>query len=1103
MFSQIVRSSSRAKPVYVCSSCLCTFFRPSDLPISYSGIGEILSNHHPKSYSTTPARSEAKDAHEPDSSSVEPSAPVLSTKTNTPITRRRRKSRTKVTKPISQSELNLRELRQALAQDIDESKRVGASKITETETLEEKSKEKPLKKKRKKTSKDNVNEQQSKASEDVDRHRIITKGKAVSATKSSAVVENKAAPTSTPKFPKHVFKEPPGVSAPMNSYLIKLLGEGRLSKQQRSRVLRYLSENLASKPDSRSTSPIRHVKSKSPVVSDINEVGEELSERLKTFQSLRDAMKSKAPPRPRRQPSVKAASGLQKRPGTTPLEIETIDAGDLHLTPVDRPQPPVPKLSYGLERVLFNPGVYQLQDPRSRVYNFDPYLQTIMPVSEFDFNALKEYITSSKDVSLLETASTENKKYTGSTSSMTSGLAHFHFLLSQWRPIHTGILSQDFPIQHKSFTALQRGPSAIFLRWRDGTYAIDADKQYDTANILSMLGKSMEKLLTLSTEDFEKYRKENSDQISEEERNEAESFHYTTMGDFLMRSQLDAHDPRLPGTGMFDLKTRAVVSIRMDAREYEKGMGYEIRTRHGEWESYEREYYDMIRAAFLKYSLQVRMGRMDGIFVAYHNTERIFGFQYISLPEMDLALHGTEDPSTGDSEFKISLELLNRILDRATARFPEKSLRIHFETRAAETPFMYIFAEPIEEEMIQKIQETNKDTVREFESRVLGLKKEKTDEELKTIEWEKIRAKVEESVEKDETSMQDARAIVQSLIEQSDVLRSEELTEQTDRLLDEILSASGVNDSTQDDEDDDRGNEEEIEEEDDVDDLIEEGSEELDEDDIEEPGLGEADDEPDIETISDDSIEEEGDKDMQDSGQEIDVNGVGDERDEGEQDNSEEPVQKYTEGGAEKMNDLTPHADSSGIKMHSSDFPDHEASEDSLVPKDIPVVEDVAPTALNVAQATGDSPTGHTEEPESKPPSEDDILAMTLTIRNKVNDQYVLRPENLGPTDEWTVEYALSEVPNQARAKTLYEATKRRRRLALAKTNEEAKSNPYNDNYMQKLAELAERGRDWRKRQNEVDREAPKKTLHVQDTAPLNRAEIHTEPSNDEEIMQG
>lgn len=33
----------------------------------------------------------------------------------------------------------------------------------------------------------------------------------------------------------------------------------------------------------------------------------------------------------------------------------------------------------------------------------------------------------------------------------------------------------------------------------------------------------------------------------------------------------------------------------------------------------------------LKYSMQVRIGMMDGIFLAYHNTKRLFGFQYIPL----------------------------------------------------------------------------------------------------------------------------------------------------------------------------------------------------------------------------------------------------------------------------------------------------------------------------------------------------------------------------------------------------------------------------------------------------------------------------------------
>ena len=322
--------------------------------------------------------------------------------------------------------------------------------------------------------------------------------------------------------------------------------------------------------------------------------------------------------------------------------------------------------------IVISPGVYHLQDPRSQVYNFDPYLQKIMPISEFDFNALKEYITSSKDRSLEELARNHGKRYVGSSSSMTGALAHFHFLFSQWRDINTSMMSRQFPDALKSFSLIQRAPSAIILNWRNGTYAIDADKEFASSSVLSMLGKSMEKLLTLNTEDFERYRKGNSDKISSEERNAPESYHYCCMGDVLMRSQLDAFDARLPGTGMFDLKTRAVVSVRMDTRNYQENSSYEIKGRFGAYESYEREYYDMIRAAFLKYSLQVRMGRMDGIFVAFHNTDRIFGFQYISLAEMDLALHGQEDTRIGDQEFKLSIDLLNKILDKATKKYPEQ-----------------------------------------------------------------------------------------------------------------------------------------------------------------------------------------------------------------------------------------------------------------------------------------------------------------------------------------------------------------------------------------------------------------------------------------------
>jgi hypothetical protein len=352
--------------------------------------------------------------------------------------------------------------------------------------------------------------------------------------------------------------------------------------------------------------------------------------------------------------------------------VQTMDASDIKMERLDVDQPRVPRLQHGLDRVLFNPGVHVLQERRSKVYNFDPYLQKIMPVTEFDYDALTAYKTSSQDKFLSEFAKKHGKKYVGSTSSMTSTLTHFHYLLSAWRKINTDMFSRDFPDTLQSFTALNRTPTFMFLRRKGDTYAIDADKEFDGANVLMLLGRSMEKLMTLPTSEFEKYRKDKSDGISEVERNQPESYHYSSLGDFLLRSQLDAQDDRLPGTGMFDLKTRAVLPIRMRASDPEQMTGYEISQAQGQYESFEREYYDMMRSTALKYSLQARMGHMDGIFVAYHNVKRIFGFQYISLSELDRALHGTPDVTLGNREFNLSISLLNEILNKATEKFPDQ-----------------------------------------------------------------------------------------------------------------------------------------------------------------------------------------------------------------------------------------------------------------------------------------------------------------------------------------------------------------------------------------------------------------------------------------------
>lgn len=87
----------------------------------------------------------------------------------------------------------------------------------------------------------------------------------------------------------------------------------------------------------------------------------------------------------------------------------------------------------------------------------------------------------------------------------------------------------------------------------------------------------------------------------------------------------------------------------------------------------------MIRSAFLEYSFQARIGGMDGVFVAYHNTARIFGLQYISLREMDSRLFGRED--AGDRVFLRCVTLMARLYREITSCFPNESVKVTFEKR--------------------------------------------------------------------------------------------------------------------------------------------------------------------------------------------------------------------------------------------------------------------------------------------------------------------------------------------------------------------------------------------------------------------------------------
>ena len=69
-------------------------------------------------------------------------------------------------------------------------------------------------------------------------------------------------------------------------------------------------------------------------------------------------------------------------------------------------------------------------------------------------------------------------------------------------------------------------------------------------------------------------------------------------------------------------------------------------------------------------SFQARIGNMDGVFVAYHNTARIFGFQYVPLEEMDTCLFGKKE--RGWPIFDRCVRLLEVMASEITECFPKQ-----------------------------------------------------------------------------------------------------------------------------------------------------------------------------------------------------------------------------------------------------------------------------------------------------------------------------------------------------------------------------------------------------------------------------------------------
>jgi Mitochondrial protein Pet127 len=76
---------------------------------------------------------------------------------------------------------------------------------------------------------------------------------------------------------------------------------------------------------------------------------------------------------------------------------------------------------------------------------------------------------------------------------------------------------------------------------------------------------------------------------------------------------------------------------------------------------------------------------MDGVFVAYHNTARMFGFQYVPVAEMEERLYGPGPPGRGDRIFEKCVGLMEVLVAHIVDYFPgEVSPRLVVHSHAAQ-----------------------------------------------------------------------------------------------------------------------------------------------------------------------------------------------------------------------------------------------------------------------------------------------------------------------------------------------------------------------------------------------------------------------------------
>ena len=159
-----------------------------------------------------------------------------------------------------------------------------------------------------------------------------------------------------------------------------------------------------------------------------------------------------------------------------------------------------------------------------------------------------------------------------------------------------------------------------------------------------------------------------------------------------------------------------------------------------------------------------------------------------------------------------------------------------------------------------------------------------------------------------------------------------------------------------------------------------------------------------------------------------------------------------------------------------SQEPDNEVENAPSVEAETSIENEAETDAENDAENEAESSTStpaQTENDAFAPPrfekettASGPLIGWTLTVRNKLNGQYVKRPEQLEREDNWQIEYNIQDIP-ESNVWKLYNATKERRRQLVGLNDDELDQGL--QNYRKVIQRYASRGRKWRAQQDIID----------------------------------